>query len=400
MVNRHAASCGTKEFTAPGSRRRSAAFDLDELFAAAQLQRTEPSSLSPCFVPAYQRLAEALTEEAALTPAGVDVARRRLVSALGNQIKVRELVEAHAVDPELYGDDAVFVLGLPGTGLYRLQRLLNQHSAFNIPSLWEILSPSAEWHPWQAAGASDDPFERALWSHLGQCDGFRPPDLGAPYGDHLLLTYAFHTFSAALEYRIPSYSRWLHAQDTTTAYEFHRYALAVILQRVSGGTPLLVNEFHSLQLPSLFASYPTARVIRVHRDPLESLSNVVGVSTTRRRAWSTRVDPVEATSEWAGQLGAAMSVPSWSDPAPPGAAVLDVTHAEVLQTPLLTVRRICEFAGVPLPGGIERRVLEQVSQFEGTLEERHFARPDETTLPEDFRALRAAYCRRWGLSSC
>ncbi|MEU3754200.1 sulfotransferase [Streptomyces olivoreticuli] len=362
-----------------------------------QSQRSEPSLLTPCFVPAYQRLAEALSEEAALTPTGVEVTRRRLVSALANQVKVRELVETSAVDPELYGDDAVFVVGLPGTGLCRLLHLLNQHSAFNIPSLWEILSPSTEWHPWQAEGPRDDPFERALWLRLGRGAGLGPPDPSAPYGDRLLLTYAFHTSSAALEYRIPTYSNWLQAQDTTIAYEFHRYALAAILQRVSGGTPLLVNEFHSLQLPSLFASYPTARVIRVHRDPLESLRNVVGISTARRRAWSTRVDQAEVTAEWAHQLGTAMTVRSWCNPAPPGAATLDVTYTELVETPLLTVRRICEFLGVPLPSGIERRVLDQVGRFSGTPEGCHFARLDEAALPDSFRDLRATYCRQWSM---
>ncbi|MYW19575.1 hypothetical protein GT039_29390 [Streptomyces sp. SID2955] len=355
--------------------------------------------MKPCFVPAYRRLTQSLAEEADLTPTGVAVAYRRLVSALVNQMEVRELVENNCIDPALWGDDAVFVLGLPGTGLFRLQRLLNQHSALNIPTLWEILSPTSDWRPWRSQAPSDDPFEHTLWAHLERRDGFRAPGLGAPYGDHLLLTYAFHTPSASLEYRIPAYADWLQAQDAGEAYRFHRYALAVILDRVRGGTPLLVNEFHSLKLPALRSVYPHARVIRVHRDPLASLANVVGISVVRRQAWSRRVDPADVTAEWAGRLSSALTAPEWCGAALPGQDVLDLAYPEVMETPLLTVRRICDFLRIPLPTGIERRVLEQCDQLP---REPGAADPfclDEEALPRSFRELRAQYCRQWGLST-
>ncbi|WP_369393204.1 sulfotransferase [Streptomyces sp. CG1] len=396
--SRHATSCRMDQEIGPPTDQPGAPFGLDSVYAAAQRSRDDASPVKPCFLPAYRRLIESLAEEADLTPTGVAVTRSRLVFSLVNQLKVRELVESSCIDPELWGDDAVFVLGLPGTGLHRLQRLLNEHSALNIPTLWEILSPTSEWRPRRHQALSDDPFEHALWAHLGQHDSFRAPDLGAPYGDHLLLTYAFHTPSASLEYRIPTYADWLQAQDASEAYRFHRYALAAILDRVRGGTPLLVNEFHSLKLPALLSAYPHARVIRVHRDPLVSLSNVASISTLRRQAWSHRVDPREVTAEWARRLTAVLNEPGGYSEALPGHEVLDVTYPEVVETPLLTVRRICDFLRIPLPTGIERRVLEQCDQFpcEPGAVDTYFCL-DEEALPESFREQRAMYCQRWGL---
>ncbi|MEU6094334.1 sulfotransferase [Streptomyces sp. NPDC047079] len=401
MTGRHALSCKTNDEVeiAPSLRRPNFPFALDEVLTTVQQQRGEACSLPPCFLPAYARLTASLADEADLTPTGLAIARRRLVTALANQLTVRELIERQDIESHLHGHDAVFVLGLPGTGLYRLQRLLSQHSALNIPSLWEILSPGMEWRPWRSS-PPNDPFEYALWARLGQRSGFRPPDLGAPYGDHLLLTYAFHTPSASLEYRIPGYADWLEAQDATTAYEFHRYALTVILERVSGGVPVLVNEFHSLKLPELLRIYPTARVIRVHRDPLASLSNVVGTSILRRRAWSHRVDPREVTAEWAGRLLSTLFLPEWHEALPIGAEVLDVTYPELVDTPLLTLRRICEFLGTPLPTSVERRALEQCRQFSRFPEEgldRGHPHLLNEGLPGLFNEYRGRYCRRWGV---
>lgn len=399
MKNPSAGSCRVDPELAPLTYRPDAPFDLGDIHAAAQRLTEGASLVRPGFVPAYRRLTTSLTEEADLTPTGVAVARRRLISALTNQIAIRALVQSDRLEPQLYGDDAVFVVGLPGTGLRHLQLLLNQHCGLNIPTLREILSPTTDWRPWSPNSSGDDPFERPLWAHLGRQEGLPAPELGAPYSDELLTTYAFHSQSAALEYRIPGYADWLRDQDTGRAFRFHRSALAVILERVRGGIPLLVNEFHSLDLGALLTEYPRARVIRVHRDPLASLADVAHLSARRRQVWSrSRVDPLDVRAEWTRRLTSVLAERKWSGAELPGHDVLDLTHLEVAATPLLTVRRICAFLRIPLPLGIERRILKECERLSGEPEGLRGRRVlDEGVLPADFRELRAAYCREWDL---
>ncbi|MFE4516155.1 sulfotransferase family protein [Kitasatospora sp. NPDC056783] len=373
-------------------------FALHDILAVARQQESDAIAPDPRFVPAFRELAESLVEEAALTPVGVTVARRRLALSLANQLRVRRLVESGRVDPELYGDDAVFVVGLPGTGLRRLQRLLSQHPGLNIPSLWEVARPSTEWAPWRRDPSLVDPFECALWERPGGAAG-RRPDPGAPCGDHLLLSYAFHAPSAPVEYRVPRYADWLDSQDATAAYTFHRRALAVILERVHGGRPVLVSEFHALRLDGLLSVYPNARVIRVHRDPMASLAGIAELSTQRRRAWSLRVDPRAVKAEWARRLGRALAGPQWYD-ASVGSRVLDIAYAELAEMPLLTVRRICEFMDAPLPSSVEQRMLAEGVRFEedfpGDFSRDYFGTAD-ARLPDIFRDHREIYCRHWGV---
>ncbi|RBM06229.1 hypothetical protein DEH69_26530 [Streptomyces sp. PT12] len=314
--------------------------------------------LPRCFVAAYEKLAEALETEADLTPQGRSVTLDRLVLALTNQIKVRALVEPGHVSAEPEGFRPVVITGLPGTGIRFLQGMLSQHPEFSVPSLWEVLSPTADGAPWAEAREPADPFEGALWRALWPFSGVRGPDLGRPYGDHLLLGYCFSSFSVGLEYRIPGYLAWLMKQDARLAYTFHRYALAAILDRVSGGIPLLVNEFHSFRLSDLLHAYPDARIVRVHRDPLVSLSRLADTSSRLRRAWSSTAGSREAAGEWAACMASALSSGEWYGPVPwPGVDVLDMDYSEIVQTPLLAVRRICEFARTPVPSGVERRMF-------------------------------------------
>ncbi|MFF2352729.1 sulfotransferase family protein [Kitasatospora sp. NPDC058115] len=367
-------------------------FELRDILAVARQEEFEGKALEPSFVPAFGELVASLEGEAALTPAGVAVTRQRLALSLANQLRVRELVESGRVDPWGCGDDAVFVVGLPGSGLQRLQRLLSRHPGLNMPSLWEVARPSTDWLPWRCDPSLVDPFVYPLWERRPGGAAGPQPDPGAPCGDHLLLSYAFHALSAPMEYRVPGYTDWLDAQDATAAYTFHRSALAVILDRVHGGRPVLVSEFHSLRLGSLLSVYPNARIIRVHRDPMESLANVAGTSALRRRAWSLQVDPYAVKAEWARRLGRGLAGPEWYD-ASVGSRVLDIAYAELVERPLRTVRRMCEFIDAPLPSGVEHRMLaEPLGDFFGD----HIETVD-VRLPDIFHDHRENYCRHWGV---
>ncbi|MFC0865907.1 sulfotransferase [Sphaerimonospora cavernae] len=323
-----------------------APFDLGAVLAQGQLLAGAPDSMGPCFVSAYERLTASLAEESHLTPLGTEMAHRRLITSMANQLAVRQLVESGALGSQFYGDNAVFVTGLPFSGVSRLQRLLNEHPLFNIPSIWEQIRPVSN-------GVVINVKEE-----LDRVVDLFPGHSGLGFGDHLLLTYAFHSPGAALEYRVPDYSKWLWSHDSTTAYAFHRFALAVILERIGGGTPVLASPFHAWHLDGLIAGYPTARVIRLHGDPMRSLAALSALTVARRRAWSEVVRPRDVMFEWASQLGAVLLAEGWRAAFPEGVQVLDLDYADLMETPLLVVRRVCRFLEVPLPAGIERRILQ------------------------------------------
>ena len=72
-------------------------------------------------------------------------------------------------------------------------------------------------------------------------------------------------------YEVPTYSAHLVAADHTEAYRYHRRVLQTLQRRARGDRWVLKAPSHLAQLRTLFAVYPDARVVQIHRDPLKTV---------------------------------------------------------------------------------------------------------------------------------
>ena len=83
-----------------------------------------------------------------------------------------------------------------------------------------------------------------------------------------LLTQSFRAQDWHGLFRIPSYIEWFHACDMQPAYDYHRLSLQVLQSRAPGRWSLKAPG-HLLALDALLATYPDARLVVLHRDPVE-----------------------------------------------------------------------------------------------------------------------------------
>src|SRR4051812_19035489 len=92
-------------------------------------------------------------------------------------------------------------------------------------------------------------------------------------------------------HHIPDYRAWLHTADHVAAYRFHRVFLQH-LQHTDGRPRRFVLKCpdHVFTLEALSRVYPDARVIFLHRDPLEVLASVAGLTAILRQPFAMRVD--------------------------------------------------------------------------------------------------------------
>ena len=103
-------------------------------------------------------------------------------------------------------------------------------------------------------------------------------------------------------YEIPTYSAYLVGADHTDAYRYHRKVLQTLQRRQRGERWVLKAPSHLGQLRTLFAVYPDARVVQIHRDPLKTVPSTISLMGTLksmrsdRRSTSTRSLP---WSRWA-----------------------------------------------------------------------------------------------------
>lgn len=316
------------------------------LLAAATRQLGPETPASFGFAEPLERLASALDEEAALTPAGRRGARQALVGSLVVQSRVAAMVTAVPGLTRAPAQRPIFVTGLPRSGTTLLHHLLAEHRDLHAPALWELLAP---------AGPRDDPAEQErlvreaaayVDEYYRAAPSFRaihPLDANGPEECHRLTENAFLSEIFALRYRVPGYADWLRRQDARAAYAYHHDQLRCILRRRPARRVVLKCPFHAWHLDELAATYPDAAVIRIHRHPVAAVASACSLTAAIRSARSDHVDLHEIGRWWLAEAervaaelaaGTRYSVP-----------MLDLRYDDLVRDPLGVVAQVCAFVG-------------------------------------------------------
>src|SRR5919197_1503277 len=310
------------------------------------------------FLPALDRLCSAVSDEARLTEAGRRSTRRSLVSALVLQLRVHRLLEEHPEVERLPFDGPLVVVGLFRTGTTLLQNLLAQHPDVRAPQLWELMHPVAR----VGSPAERERLIRVTQAYVQAYYRAAPAfraihylDAELPEECHRLTGTTFTNDIYPLRYRLPSYVQWLDEQDMRAPYEFHRTLLRCLLWREPGGHVLLKCPTHLWHLEALAATYPQARLVRLHRDPVAAVTSSCSLTAVVRSARSAEVDRAEIGRYWTERALAALGTAGRSGDVH-GLPVLDLRYDDLVRDPLAAVACVCEFAGVRWTGAAETRV--------------------------------------------
>jgi hypothetical protein len=267
------------------------------------------------------RLLPALDEEAELSVMGRCLARRFLLRLLEVRIQILDALRA---DPSLREETIrapLFVAGAPRTGTTILYELLALDPGLRAPRGWELLRPvpsppaSPPRTPEYPATAPDtaerargvgssafpeDPrialAHRELVAPQTVVDGIRTIHAyGARQPKECLsaMSFALQSEEFTARYRVPSYQAWLESSDMQPAYAMHRLVLQILQRRQPDTAWVLKSPVHLHSLPTLFSTYPDARVVITHRDPLRFLGSLTSLICNLRWAHSDVVDPTE-----------------------------------------------------------------------------------------------------------
>ena len=246
------------------------------------------------FVEPLDLVCRSLEEEAQLHLLGRWITRRFLLRLLEVRVQLCDVVRA---DPGVRDErivDPVFVVGAPRTGTTILHSLLSADHRHRVPLGWELLrpvpSPTPESHDTDARIALADAELRLPQLVTNGMDAIHA------YGGRMnkeclsAMSFAFRSEEFISRYDTPSYVEWLQRCDMTPAYEMHRLVLQVLQRRMPTDRWVLKSPVHLHNLPVLVATYPDARLIVTHRDPLAILGSVTSLIATLRWAHSDCVD--------------------------------------------------------------------------------------------------------------
>ena len=106
------------------------------------------------------------------------------------------------------------------------------------------------------------------------------------------MSCTFLTENLPGQYQIPGYNAWYYQQDLDYAYGYYKRMLKLLQWRNPRRHWLLKAPSHLGNLPVLFRTFPDARVVITHRDPIVAQASVTNLLGTLY--WMRSSQPFDA----------------------------------------------------------------------------------------------------------
>ena len=265
----------------------------------------------------------------------------------------------------------LFATGEPRSGTTLLHALLAEDEDSRALRFWEVMYPSPP--PGPAVGASeatgehcvDDPRRAradADWREI--LDRIPPWIVSHPYNDLLGAGLPECERTWAFDFRATNPSAWWRVpltiqnfpQDHHAQYALHRMMLQHI-QYTRAPKRWVLKGFHGRRLRALFDTYPDARIVWVHRDPVQVLASQIvafgqiNESLAGTLDWTRyATDTIEGSR---ANFHAYLTDPVVDDP-----RIHHVRYRDFVADPVATIGGFYDFAGLPFPADAEKAMRE------------------------------------------
>lgn len=295
----------------------------------------------------------------------------------------------------------LFATGEPRSGTTLLHALLAEDEDSRALRFWEVMYPSPPPGP---AGA-DDPRRAqadADWREI--LDRIPPWIISHPYNDLLGAGLPECERTWAFDFRATNPSAWWRVpltiqnfdQDHHAQYALHH----MMLQHIQYTRPpkrWVLKGFHGRRLRALFDTYPDARIVWVHRDPVQVLASQIV-------AFGQINESLAGTLDWdqyakntiegsRANFHAYLTDPLVEDP-----RIHHVRYRDFVTDPVATIGGFYDFAGVPLPATAEKAMRDYLVTNRGDRYGKFAYSTDVLPVPvPELHTEFAAYRERFGI---
>lgn len=277
--------------------------DPDRLVAKAlhSSGQRDLGSLEAFPTEALARLVNSLETEARLDNVGRALAQENIVAALATRLRLEAHWRRHPDVLECPIVAPIFIVGLPRTGTTFLYQLLDQDPALRAPRTWELRRPAALDHR-----STESQIARAqrridrFYSMSPGLHGLHHSSAITPEEDFSIFRFELRSTYFSVFFHVPAYLEWLLDGMKASSFSLHRRYLQTLAVPGDGRRWLLKSPEHLLRLRSLVETYPDARIVYCHRDPLDVCASEASLITRLQGIGSASVD----ASAKAGELAA------------------------------------------------------------------------------------------------
>jgi hypothetical protein len=349
----------------------------------------------------FERLCASLDGEARLHLPGRLRARSEIQLILQNRLRMVDLwKEEPAVLLERI-DGPIVVTGFGRSGTTLLHELLACDPDNRPPLLWELL------HSVPYEDVSGDVCDDEIKLMDEMVPAFTAMhENGGRLPTECIFSFA-HQFSSDIFtglYNVGDYTVWRSGMDQSPIYDWHKRHLQTLQWVADRSTTRWVVKApsHLSALPLLFATYPDARVVLMHRDPLRVIGSLSDLMATLHYMHSDHVDHGVLVEFMAMGMEMQMDPVSAERDAGtvPDGQISDVLYKDLVADPLAVVERLYASWGLPVTP-VFRRALDVylAARHAGRTSGHDYSFADTGLDLATHRALVAPYQERYGVPS-
>lgn len=295
----------------------------------------------------------------------------------------------------------LFATGEPRSGTTLLHALLAEDPEARALRFWEVMYPS----PPPGPADADDPRRAqadADWREI--LDRIPPWMISHPYNDLLGDGLPECERTWAFDFRAMNPSAWWRVplaiqsfpQDHSAQYALHRMMLQHV-QYNRAPKRWALKGFHGRRLSALFDTYPDARVVWVHRDPVQVLASQIV-------AFGQINECLAGTLDWTRYAkdmieGSRANFHAYlSDPAVDDPRIHHVRYRDFVTDPVATIAGFYDVAGLPFTAEAEKAMRDYLATNRSDRYGRFVYSTDVLPVPvEELNEEFAAYRDRFGI---
>ena len=204
------------------------------------------------------------------------------------------------------------------------------------------------------------------------------------------------------QFRVPSYEDWVdHDADWSHVYDFHYKQLQHLQFRNKRDRWVLKTGAHMWGLEHLLRTYPDARIVFTHRDPVKSVTSYASLTTLVREMGSDEVDCFEVADDWTARLKRVLDhvMEVRSAGSYPEATFYDMQFSDFVTDQFAVVSDIYTALGLPMTDEGATRMQAFIADNPKGKHGVHSYTPEEFGIdPATIRRDFAGYIDRFGLA--
>ena len=295
---------------------------------------------------------DAVEHEAQLNDFGAIAVRANATGALASRLKITQYRKDHpdvAAEPI---DAPLIVVGMFRAGTTFLSQLLDKDAGNRALLSWETADPVPPPTPENFRAGPRLEAVRAGQQVLNELN----PALLAVHREEAgeateclsIIAQDFKSLLWEALSNVPSYGKWLHDVDQTSAYEHHHRVLQVLQHGGVRGRWTLKSPHHAVALEPLTTVYPDAQLVLMHRDPVKLCASVCSLIATLSGTFTDADHRLYIAEHWTAILGTCIERVNAFRDAHPHRPVIDVHYTDLVRDPVGTVASIYERTGSEL----------------------------------------------------